>query len=101
MPENERRPPYIQRLNGVVTHMHSVRTKITLLTVSVTVIAVFVAALLSVLFIRNTERQKSDQLLLLLCETGERNLDYYFNSVEKSVQKVSAFTEKDLDGLEE
>ena len=101
MPENERRHPYIQRLNGVVTHMHSVRTKITLLTVSVTVIAVFVAALLSVLFIRNTERQKSDQLLLLLCETGERNLDYYFNSVEKSVQKVSAFTEKDLDGLEE
>ena len=56
MPENERRHPYIQRLNGVVTHMHSVRTKITLLTVSVTVIAVFVAALLSVLFIRNTER---------------------------------------------
>ena len=81
--------------------MHSVRSKITLLAVSITVIAVFVVALLSVLFIRNTERRKSDQLLLLLCETGERNLDYYFNSVEKSVQKVSAFTEKNLDGLEE
>ena len=81
--------------------MHSVRSKITLLAVSITVIAVFVVTLLSVLFIRNTERRKSDQLLLLLCETGERNLDYYFNSVEKSVKKVSAFTEKNLDGLEE
>ena len=72
-----------------------------LLAVSITVIAVFVAALLSVLFIRNTERRKSDQLLLLLCETGERNLDYYFNSVEKSAKKVSAFAEKNLEGLEE
>ena len=81
--------------------MHSVRSKIMLLAVSITVIAVFVAALLSVLFIRNTERRKSDQLLLLLCETGERNLDYYFNSVEKSAKKVSAFAEKNLEGLEE
>ena len=81
--------------------MHSLRTKITMLTVSITVIAVFVVTLLGVIFIRNTERRKSDQLLLLLCETGERNLDYYFSSVEKSVRKMAAFTEKNLDGLED
>ena len=81
--------------------MHSLKTKITLQTAAITVIAVFVATLLGVLFIRNNESRKSDQLLLLLCETGERNLDYYFNSVEKSVRKVTAFTEKNLDGLED
>ena len=80
--------------------MHSLRTRITLLTVCVVIVAVTVVTLLSVLFIRNNERLESDQLLLLLCETGERNLDYYFNSVQKSVGKVAAFVEDDLDGLE-
>ncbi len=80
--------------------MHSLKTKITMLTVWIVVFAVAAVTLLSVMFIRNAERRKSDQLLLLLCETGERNLDYYFNSVEKSVQKVATFAEKDVDGLE-
>ena len=79
--------------------MHSLRTRFTLLTVIVIVIAVGVVTLLSVLFIRNNEHRRSDQLLLLLCETGERNLDYYFNSVQKSVGKISAFIEEDLEGL--
>ena len=72
-----------------------------MLTVWMTVFAVAVVSALSVAFIRNTEQRKSDQLLLLLCETGERNLDYYFNSVEKSVRKLSSYVEKDLDGLED
>ena len=60
--------------------MHSLKTKITLQTAAITVIAVFVATLLGVLFIRNNESRKSDQLLLLLCETGERNHDYSMNN---------------------
>ena len=81
--------------------MHSLRTRITLMTVCVIVIALSVVTVLSVLFIRSNGRQESDQLLLLLCETGERNLDYYFDSVRKSVQKVSDFVESDLDGLDD
>ena len=81
--------------------MHSLRTKITMLTTCITVLAVVVVTVLSVVFIRNAEHRKSDQLLLLLCETGERNLDYYFDSVEKSVRKVANFTERDLDGLDD
>ncbi len=81
--------------------MHSLRTKITMLTTCITVFAVVVVTVLSVVFIQNTEHRKSDQLLLLLCETGERNLDYYFDSVEKSVRKVATFTERDLDGLDD
>ena len=41
----------------------------------VVVIALTIVTLSSVLFIRNNERRESEQLLLLLCETGERNLD--------------------------
>jgi diguanylate cyclase (GGDEF) domain len=61
---------------------------------------VTVVTALSVVFIRKNERRESEQLLILLCETGERNLDYYFNSVQKSVGKVASFAEEDLDGLE-
>ena len=81
--------------------MRSLRARITLITVFVVIVAVAIVTLTSVIFIRNNENRKSDQLLLLLCETGERNLDYYFNSVQKSVAKVASFTEADLDGLDD
>ena len=81
--------------------MRSLRTKITLMTVCVIVIAVIIVTFLSVFFIRRNEQREADQLLLLLCETGEKNLDYYFNSVQKSVRKVASFAEADLEGLED
>ena len=81
--------------------MRSLRTRITLMTVCVIVIAVVVTTFLSVVFIRRNEQHEADQLLLLLCETGEKNLDYYFNSVQKSVRKVASFVEADLEGLED
>ena len=80
--------------------MRSLRTKMTLLTVFAIIVAVTSVTVLGVLFIRRTEHRKSDQLLLLLCETGEKNLDYYFNSVQKSVRKLATHVEADLDGVE-
>ncbi len=80
--------------------LRSLRTRMTLLTVSLIIVTVVSMALLSVVFIRNTEWQQSNQLLLLLCEASEKNLDYYFNSVQKSVSRVATFVESDLDGLE-
>ncbi len=81
--------------------MRSLRTKITMMTVCVIIIAVILVTALSVFFIRRNEQREADQLLLLLCETGEKNLDYYFNSVQKSVRKVASFVEADLEGLED
>jgi len=81
--------------------MHSLRAKITILTLCVAVVTVIAVTLLSVLFIVNTEQQQSEQTLLLLCETGARNLDYYFSSVEKSVRMVTTFVDRDLEGLDE
>ena len=81
--------------------MRSIRTRMALLTVCMIVITVSSMAMLTVFFIQNSEKQKSNQLLLLLCETGEKNLDFYFNGVQNSVSKVASFVESDLDGLEE
>lgn len=81
--------------------MKSLRTKITLLTICVIILVVLSMAVISIVFIRTNEKQRSNQLLLLLCETGERNLDYYFDSVQKSVRRVAAYVESDLDGLED
>lgn len=80
--------------------MRSLRTKITLLTVCAVAIAVVIAMTLSVLFIRSSENVKSEQTLLLLCETGQRNLNFYFNDVQKSVKDIAEHVEKDFDGLE-
>ena len=81
--------------------MHSLKSRITLLTICVTVIAVVAVTTVSVLFITNSEKREAEQTLLLLCETGERNLDYYFNGVEKSIGKVADYANSDLDGLKE
>ncbi len=71
------------------------------MTLLVVIVAVTTVTILSVFFIIKTEHRESDQLLLLLCETGERNLDYYFNSVQRSVEKVASFAEKDIDDLDD
>ena len=81
--------------------MKSLRTKMTLLTICIIILVVLSMAVISIVYIRTNEKQRSNQLLLLLCETGERNLDYYFDSVQKSVRRVAAYVESDLDGLED
>ena len=81
--------------------MHSIRTKITAMTVCVIIIAMAAATGFGVVAIRNIGSRSADQMLLLLCETGEKNLDHYFESVEQSVEMVSAYVESDLDGLDD
>ena len=71
------------------------------MTLFVLIVAVIAVTVSSVVFIRSTEHRKSDQLLLLLCETGEKNLDYYFNSVQKSLTKVASYVEADIDGVDD
>jgi len=81
--------------------LHSIRTKITLLAVIGMVVVMTIAMAFGVNAIRNIGNSSSNQLLLLLCETGEKNLDSYFDSVEQSVEMVSAYVEEDLDKLDD
>ena len=84
-----------------VNRMRSLRTRITVTTLCVILSALVIVTILSAIFIRTTESHKSEQLLEMLCETGERSLDYYFDSVQNSVLKVASFVENDLEGLDD
>ena len=60
--------------------MHSIKTKITAMTVCVIVIAMVIATVLGVTAIRNIGNHDAEQTLLLLCETGQKDLNYYFQN---------------------
>ena len=40
-------------------------------------------------------------MLLLLCETGQRNIEFFFDSIQHSVGKVASYAEENLSGLED
>ena len=79
--------------------MHSLRSKITLMTLCVTIVAVVIVSTLSVFFIIKNEQREAEHMLLFMCETGEQNLDYYFKGVEDSIKKVSSFAEEDIESV--
>ncbi len=81
--------------------MRSLRTKLAITMLCVMFTVILIITLLSVIFIRSTARRKSDQLLLMLCENGQYSLNYYFDSVQDSVNKITAFVENDLKGLDD
>ena len=76
--------------------MHSLRTKITMLTVLSVLVAVGVITLLAVGAVQDLIDSSSDQLLLVLCESEERNLDAYFGSVQQSTTAVASYAVSDL-----
>ena len=81
--------------------MHSIKTKITAMTVGVIVIAMIIATILGVTAIRDIGNRDADQTLLLLCETGQKDLNAYFQSVEKSVETITSYVESDLKGVDD
>ena len=76
--------------------MHSLQTKTTLLPVFAIVATMAAAMILSVIAIHNLGSSSSDQILFLLCESGEKNLDSHFERVEQSVETISSYAEADL-----
>ena len=81
--------------------MHSIKTKITAMTVCVIVIAMVVATAFGVTAIRDIGNHDAEQTLLLLCKTGQKDLNYYFQNVEQSVKTVAVFVESDLNGMDD
>ena len=79
--------------------MHSIRTKIILLTVMVIIVTMSTVAILGVVTTRNIGNDSSDQILTLMCQSGERTLNAYFDSIEQSVKAVSAYADDDLGDL--
>lgn len=77
--------------------VHSLRTKITLLAVCVAVVTITVTTVIGTVSLKRLGDSSSEQLLRLLCETGEKSLDMYFKSVEQSVADVSEHARNDLE----
>ncbi len=71
------------------------------MTVCVIVVAVGIAAFLGVTAMQNIGNRDANQTLLLLGESGQKNLNYYFDGVEQSVGMVSEYVESDLSGLDD
>lgn len=78
--------------------MKSIRTKLIMLTALAIIVAVTAATVVAVIAVKNIGNNSSEQILSLMCQTGEKNLDSYFVSVEQSVEYVSRFVNEDLDG---
>lgn len=76
--------------------MNSIRTKTALITVIAIVLAMGISTYMGMNAVRSIGRESTDQILLLLCETGENNLDHYFQDIEQSVKLASTYVETDL-----
>lgn len=81
--------------------MRSLRIRVTITMLWVIVAALATVTLLSAFFIRVTKSNEANQLLLMLCDTEVKSLDYYFYSVQNSVDMVTAYAEEDLQGVDD
>ena len=79
--------------------MRSLRTKITAVTISAIILTMVIATSFGVIAIRNIGMNDSEQILRLMCQTGEKNLDDYFENLQEDIQMVSSYVETDLDGI--
>ena len=76
--------------------MKNSRFKITAVMILAIIVTMGVASFLGVLAVRSIGSSDSDQMLLLLGETGRNELEDYFESVEQSVEIEAAYAEADL-----
>ena len=76
--------------------MRHIKAKITLIIIVAIVLSMGIVTLLSMNSIKRLGQEDSEHILLLLCETGQKNLDSYFVSVEKSVGLIASYVENDL-----
>lgn len=79
--------------------MHSIRTKFTFATVMAIIAALSIATIIGVISIRKIGRNDSDQMIHLTCATGALSLESYYDSVEHSVETVSALVSDSFDDM--
>ena len=67
----------------------------------IVVLTMAAATIFGVTAIRDIGTRSAERRLELLCETGQKNLNHYFDSVEQSVEMVSAYVQSDLKGIDD
>ena len=79
--------------------LRSLRSKITLLTVLPLGAALVIVSIMGTALLASFGHEHAEQTLSLLCQTGKNNLNYYFKSVEQSVNTVSNLVDDELDSI--
>ncbi len=74
--------------------MFSIRTKITTLTIVAITISMIAISILGAITIKDVGEESANEILYLLCQTGEKNLNTYFASIEQSVKVVSSYADE-------
>ena len=77
----------------------TLRLKIAILNAIAVTLAILITSIISSISIAVQGHESSEQALSLLCETGKNNLNYYFKSVEQSVNIVSGLIDDNLDSI--
>ena len=77
--------------------MHSIRTKITILTVSAILICSILIGTLSAFTVKSREEQNSQRLLNTICASKLDKINSYLNIIENSVDSISRFVYSSFD----
>lgn len=80
--------------------MHSIRTRITTLTMTAVVVCVLVVGVIGVLSIKSAANRAADQELTLLCENRRKTLNEFMNVIEQSVSTITRYAVETLDSVE-
>ena len=79
--------------------MHSIRTRIILLTMAAILVSVLAIGVIGFFNIKELGDLYSSTTMHLLCENRRRSIDEYLNGIEQSVDTVSRFAVDELDGV--
>ena len=79
---------------------HSIRTKITALTMAAILVCILSVGGISILSIKSEGDQASAERLDLICDDRCRSIDKYLDSIEQSVDTISRYAGEALDSIE-
>ena len=76
--------------------MHSIRTKITLLTIVAILVSVLSVGGVSTLSIKSEGYRSTNQEMTLICQNLEKTVDEYLDSISQSVDVISRYASEEL-----
>ncbi|MBQ9411693.1 MAG: diguanylate cyclase [Oscillospiraceae bacterium] len=79
--------------------MHSIRTKITALTLAAILISIASFGITGIYFVIRESNRMSAQTLSLICENRKDTLNEYLNSIQQSVNMISRYAVDSLDSI--
>ena len=79
--------------------MHSIRFKLSAITISAILISIAAVVLMVLLTVGRESDRNATERLTLLCENQRQSLDDYFDSIEQSVEMAANIAVDSLDGV--